>query len=140
MLDIFVGGEKQREVHDRNPVLITTDRDCERTLLKLKNALSLTNEESQLIDRCLATTCAKVGDDIPFGPGEIFELAQLAMANPDYTNEIMACSEHLSLSLDCDGDLPDNIFLMLADAHAELCNISMSGDCEPNDDDSSSEE
>lgn len=140
MLDIFVSGQKHGAVHDRNPVFITTDADCEKQLLKLKETLSLTEDQAQLFDRCLAATTANTGDDIPFGPAEMLELAQLAMANPDHANEIMACSEHLSMSTDCDGDLPEGIFLTLASAHASLAKAFRQGDEEDSDDYTSSDD
>lgn len=118
--DILVNGKKRGFAYDSNPVVINTDHECKECLLRLKSTLDLSNDELELIDTCINVVSSKDGDEVLFGPGEIVLLSLLAEANPSKAPEIMACSHHLSESVDCDGDLPPGIFAGAADAHAAL--------------------
>lgn len=135
--DIEVAGKKTGEAFDVNPVVIETDEQCKVVLLKLKQFLSLTEQETALLDSCLVTVSAEVGDDISFGPKEILELSILAQKYPDSATEIVACSQHLCASVECDGDLPPNIFAMMASAHGSLA--AALGNGNDNEDDLSDE-
>ena len=122
-LDIVVDGEKKGFAYDVNPISVDTDEECKKLLCLLKETLDLTPEQVQLIEQCLTVVTSAVDNEVPFGPGEIFELGRLALAFPESANEIIACSHHLCASVECEGDLPPNIYLELAQAYGAL------GDC-----------
>lgn len=147
-LDIFAAGKKVGEAFDRNPVVVDTDDECRALLMKLKAELKLSSDELGLLDSCIAVVSAEDGDDVIFGPGEIIQLALFAESHPNYATEIMACSHHLSESVDCEGDLPPGIYLTAAGAYGSLSDIMTNAlklgpvteDYVPNDDDSITEE
>lgn len=122
-LDVMVGSEKQGIAYDVNPVYIQTDEQCKEALEKLKRDLTLTSNESTLLDCCISVVSASDGDDVSFGPSEILDLAHLADINPKWAPEILACLEHLSASVLCEGSLPSEIYIMAAGAHADLGEI-----------------
>lgn len=123
IFDVMVKGEKKCQAFDVNPVVISTDEQCKFLLEQLKNKLTLTDSQASLLDLCLAVVSAQDGDNVEFGPGEIVGLSELAQCYPDSATEIMACSHHLTESVDCDGELPSNIYLEAALAYGELSNI-----------------
>jgi hypothetical protein len=141
-LDILAAGKKIGEAFDRNPVSVNTDDECKNLLMKLKADLKLSSDELGLLDSCIAVVSAEDGDDVIFGPGEIVQLALFAENHPDHVTEIMACSHHLSESVDCDGDLPPGIYLSAAGAYGSLSDImtralksgSITSDYNPDDD------
>lgn len=122
-IDVLVGTEKKGVAFDVNPVEVSTDAQCKELLLKLGRKLKLTSEQRDLLDQCITVVSAKDGDDVSFGPGEIFGLSELAVANPTFAPELMACSQHLSESVDCEGELPPDIFLQAAAAYGSLSNV-----------------
>lgn len=121
--DVMVKGEKKGEAFDVNPIYVSTDEQCKARLETLKSKLTLTDSQVSLLDLCLAVVSAKDGDTVAFGPGEIIALSELAQSHPDSAAEIMACSHHLTASVDYDGELPPNIYLEAALAYGELSNI-----------------
>jgi len=125
--DVLVDGMKKGEAYDVNPIVINSDIECKQCLETLKKTLILSKEELKLLDSCLAVVSAKDGDSVPFGPGEIISLSELAIKHQDKLNEIMACSHHLSESIDCEGDLPPNIFISTAEVYGALSDILAAG-------------
>lgn len=121
--DIMVKGEKTGIAFDVNPVDIKTDEECKTMIEALRKKLVLTKADESLLECCLSVLSAKDGDDIHFGPGEIIGLSELAQRNPSVAHEIMACSTHLSESVDCEGELPPNFYLQAALAYGGLSNI-----------------
>lgn len=121
--DIFVAGEKKGETFDSNPITVESDLECKQMLEHLKTLLDLNGTDLDLIDRCINVVSAKDGDEVIFGPKEIVSLARLAKANPTYAKEVLACSHHLSESVDCDGDLPPGFFLAAAEAYGAMGDI-----------------
>ena len=127
VFDILISGQKVGEAFDVNPVYIENDTICKEYLLRLKDQLPLTESELKLLDSCLTVVSANDDDNVPFGLGEIFSLGNLAETYPSHAKEILACSHHISESIDYEGDLPDGIFLSLACAHAALGDLFQSG-------------
>lgn len=136
-LDIIEDGEKTGFAYDVNPISVDTDEECKKLLCTLKDTLTLTPAQVQLIEQCLTVVTSAVDNEVPFGPGEIFELGKLALAFPDSANEIIACSHHLCASVDCEGDLPPNIYLELAQAYGVLGDMAKQGNGEDDDSDNS---
>lgn len=120
MFDVLVAGNKVGEAFDVNPIFVEDDSTCKELLIRIKHELPLKDTEIALIDTCITVVSAKDDDDVLFGPGEICELGELAKTYPSHVKEILACSHHISESVDCEGDLPDGIFAGLASAHAAL--------------------
>lgn len=121
--DVMIKGEKKGQAFDVNPVEVTTDAQCKDLLEKLKKKLSLTDSQLSLVDLCISVVSANDGDDVHFGPGEVVALSELAQSHPDCATEIMACTHHITESVDCDGELPPNIYLEAALAYGELSNV-----------------
>lgn len=121
--DIFVGNEKKGIFHDTNPCIIDTDHECINTLNSLKKDLILSDSELDLVNQCIDTAKASPEDDVVFGPGEIIELGLMATRHPSKVYEIMACFHHLLYSVECEGDLPPNIFLNVASAYGSLSSL-----------------
>lgn len=123
MFDVLVSGNKVGEAFDINPISIEDDSTCKQFLTRIKHELPLKETEIELINTCITVVSAKDDDDVLFGPREICELGELAKAYPSHVKEILACSHHISESVDCDGDLPDGIFAALAAGHAALAHV-----------------
>lgn len=123
--DVLRAGKKVGEAINNNPVTVDTDDQCKTQLEQIKLNLPVPHctDEINLLDKCIAVVSAKDGDDVVFGPAEILALGKLAERYPSLTKEILACSHHLTESVDCDGDLPDGIFLAAADAHGALAAV-----------------
>lgn len=109
------------------PVTLGSDAECKELLEKIKSTLTLNDEESHLIDGCILVLEAVDGDDVHFGPGEILELALLASKNNSMSTEILACSQFLVESVDCEGEIPPGFFLKVALAYGSLNDIMASG-------------
>jgi len=122
-LDVMVKGEKKGVAYNVNPVNLTTDSECKDLINKLKSELSLTPEQSALLDSCVSVLDATDNDVVHFGPGEILELSVLAQQNLTHSAEILACSQYISECVDCEGELPPNIFLNAAKAYGALTDV-----------------
>ena len=127
IFDVLEQGKKIGEFFDINPIEIDDDETCELYLLRIKNELPLKEKDVELIDRCLSAVLAKVDDDISFGPEEIVLLGTLAMSYPSHAHEILACSLHITESLDCEIDVPPGLFASLALAHGALGDVYAKG-------------
>jgi len=123
IFDVLINGKKVAEAFDANPLYIETDDSCREYLLSIKEDLPLTKSEIDLIDQSLLTLSANNGDDVVFGPVEIIEFGSLAEKYPSHTSEILACSHYLTESVDCEGEIPQGIFVTLAQAHGALANM-----------------
>ena len=118
--DVMVKGEKKGVAFDTNPCVVETDEQCLKELEQLLKDLPLTETEAKLIKQCMSVATADDDEDVLFGPGELLDLAVLTGKYPDKVTQILACSNHLLGSIDCEGDMPDGIFLKMADMHGEL--------------------
>lgn len=123
VLDILKNGEKVGESYDSNPVIIDNDSECLECLNTLKKTLKLDADDLSLIDKCISVVTSKEGEDILFGPGEIIALSNLAAKFPDKATQLMACSHHLSESIEFEGELPPNIYLKTANAFGSLSTL-----------------
>lgn len=121
--DIFVGKEKKGIAFDANPIFLQSHEECTNVIKELKNNLKLTQDESNLFDRCQLVLDSPEDTEVDFGPGEIIELSELAMRNPNEASKILACSNYLINCVECEGDIPQGFFLKLFDAHKELSNL-----------------
>lgn len=121
--DVLVGGVKKGEAMNKNPVVIGSDISCCAQLRVLDSTLPLTPGEKELIAQCMAVVSAKEGEDVSFGPMEILALGDMAQKYPTHTNEIIACSNHLSNSIEFDGDIPAEFYLQALGAHGTLADI-----------------
>lgn len=118
--DVMVDVEKKGVAYDENPVKIETDDHCKEVLEKLMKELLLTDYNNELLKSCLAVVTAKEGDEFTFGPAELVELGQFACKYPEHAHEILACMDHISASLDFEGDVSPDFFAVAAAAHAIL--------------------
>ena len=91
---------------------ITTDGECHECLNILKTELKLSNEEQELLDRCINVVGSENGEDVMFGPCEIAALSILTIDHPSKGVEIIACLNHLSESVDFFGDFPEDVLEM----------------------------
>lgn len=123
VFDVLVAGKKVGEAFDVNPVVINDDFTCKECLLNLKEDLPLTETEVELIDKCINVVSSKDDDDVVFGPEEVCDLGDLAQSYPSHMNEILACSHHITESIDFDGEIPFGIYGVLASSYAELGNV-----------------
>ena len=123
--DVLVKGNKKGEAFDVNPVVINTDSECKECLQKLKSELNLSAQHLTLIDNCIAVVSANDGDDVVFGISEIVELSQLSETYPSKVTEIMACSHHLTSSIDFEGDVPNEVFGLALSGHRDLAAAMM---------------
>lgn len=106
--------------HDADvlPFDVNTDAECHLYLDELKRDMILTDDEKELLEKCLSVVTSNDGDDIQFGPGEIIELSMMATLHPDKAHKIMACSHHLSESVEYFGEIPEEMsqmFNMMSD-------------------------
>lgn len=92
-------GAKVGVAQDSNPILIETDEACVVALHQIRDTLKLTKEERELVEVCLSTVNAKIGDTTTFGPGEILAMYDLADDHEEMRFEISACIHHISHSL-----------------------------------------
>lgn len=121
--DVLVAGNKVGDAFDANPIVIYDDSTCKEYLLRIKAELNLNQTQLELIDTCISVVSAQIDDEVTFGPGEIYALGELGELYPSHVKEILACSHHISESVDCEGDLPDGIYASLAAAHGALGDI-----------------
>jgi len=118
--DIILEGKRVGKVFNVNPICIETDKECRVVLTSLKEKTIFSESERELLDQCLLVVSASNGDDLNFGPGEIIAIGDMAQAHPEYLHELMACSTHLSDSIDYQGDIPSDILLVGGKAHLLL--------------------
>lgn len=119
-IDIMVNSEKVGWCHDGVPDTIHTDEECRNCLQNLRSTLKLECEEIELVDQCIAVVSATCGDDVVFGPCEILALGQLAQAHPSRASDIIACSHHITESIEWEGELPSSAFLNAAQAYTAM--------------------
>jgi hypothetical protein len=118
--DVMVKAEKKGVAYDQNPVQIETDEHCRAVLKQLMSQLPAGAYDQDLLKSCLAVVSAKDGDEFTFGPAQLVALGDLSAEFPAYAHEILACMDHITASLDFEGDVPPEVFKMAASAHAML--------------------
>lgn len=138
--DILVAGEKKGEAFNINPVVIESDTQCKEYLENLLKSLTLTAEESTFLTKCISVLTSENGQEVDFGPADIITFAVLAEKYSEKSTEIMACSQYLTESIDCYCDMPPNIFLLAANAHAGLADLLVPASESRTDDDEDEDE
>jgi hypothetical protein len=119
-IDIMMDDAKVGWTYDGIPDTIHTDEECRKCLSDIRSTLPLTSDEYKLVDQCISVVSAENGDDVVFGPIEILALGDLAKKYPERSSDIIACSHHISESIEWEGMIPDGAFLGAARAHAAL--------------------
>lgn len=128
-LDVMRGDEKIGQVWDGVAPIVNSDAECVASLQRMASELPLTPKQQQLIQRCMDVINSEEGDEFVFGIREILGLSKLALAFPEHSEILIACSHHITASLEFGTEeVPDNFFAIMAKLYGTMGNIFMPGE------------
>lgn len=125
--DVILDGKVAGVAHDTNPVVINDNDECVTQLQYLKSTLTLSNRQSNFLDKCIKVATATEGDDVSFDMMDILKLSFMAKQFPTQCDVILACSNYLTDVVEFEGTLPAGSYLDLAQAYGSLGTLLNSG-------------